>query len=184
MPFVVIYDANTLYGNAQRDLLIRIARSGLVQAKWTDEIMDEMIGSLGKKRPDIGEDKLVRLRELMNGAVADCMVTGYEPLTETLELPDPDDRHVLAAAIKSGAQVIVTTNMKHFPPAQLQLWNVEAKLPDDFVLDQIHIDARIVYSCVQQIANSRSNPPGTVEDVLSELERAGLVQAVAALRLG
>jgi len=66
----------------------------------------------------------------------------------------------------------------------LQPWNVEAKLPDDFVLDQIHIDARIVYSCVQQIASSPSNPPGTVEDVLSELERAGLVQAVAALRLG
>jgi hypothetical protein len=51
MPFVVIYDANTLYGNAQRDLLIRIARSGLVQAKWTDEILDEMIGSLGRKEP-------------------------------------------------------------------------------------------------------------------------------------
>lgn len=60
-------------------------------------------------------------------------------------------------------QVIVTTNMKHFPAAQLQPWNVEAKLPDDFVLDQIHIDARIVYSCVQQIANSRTNPPARLK---------------------
>ena len=66
MPFVVVYDANALYGNAQRDLLIRIAQSGLVQAKWTDQILDEMLGNLGKKRPDIPADKLGILRELMN----------------------------------------------------------------------------------------------------------------------
>ena len=109
MPFVVVYDANALYGNAQRDLLIRIAQSGLAQAKWTDQILDEMLGNLGKKRPDIPADKLGILRELMNKAVRDCLVTGYEPLVESLQLPDPDDRHVLAAAIKSSAQVIVTT---------------------------------------------------------------------------
>jgi predicted nucleic acid-binding protein len=184
MPFVVVYDANALYGNAQRDLLIRIAQSGLVQAKWTDQILDEMLGNLGKKRPDIPPEKLGILRELMNKAVRDCLVTGYEPLIESLQLPDPDDRHVLAAAIRSGAQVIVTTNLRHFPEAELGQWNVEAKSPDDFVLDQINIDARIVYSCVREIANSRRNPPDTVDDVLAELERAGLVQSVAALRLG
>jgi predicted nucleic acid-binding protein len=184
MPFVVVYDANALYGNAQRDLLIRIAQGGLVQAKWTDQILDEMLSNLGKKRPDISADKLGILRELMNGAVRDCLVTGYEPLVESLHLPDPDDRHVLAAAIKSSAQVIVTTNLKDFPEAELRAWNVEAKSPDDFVLDQITIDARIVYSCVREIANSRRNPPDTVDDVLAELERAGLVQSVAALRLG
>jgi predicted nucleic acid-binding protein len=109
MPFVVVYDANALYGNAQRDLLIRIAQSGLVQAKWTDQILDEMLGNLGKKRPDIPPQKLGVLRGLMNKVVRDCLVIGYEPLIESLQLPDPDDRHVLAAAIKSGAQVIVTT---------------------------------------------------------------------------
>lgn len=184
MPFVVVYDANALYGNAQRDLLIRIAQSGLVQAKWTDQILDEMLSNLGKNRPDIPVEKLGTLRELMNKAIRDCLVTGYEPLIESLRLPDPDDRHVLAAAIKSGAQVIVTTNLRHFPEAELRHWDVEAKSPDDFVLDQINIDARIVYSCAREIANSRRNPPDTVDDVLAELERAGLVQSVAALRLG
>jgi hypothetical protein len=76
MPFVVVYDANALYGNAQRDLLIRIAQSGLVQAKWTDQILDEMLHNLGKKRPDIPAEKLGILRELMNKAVRDCLVTG------------------------------------------------------------------------------------------------------------
>ena len=143
-----------------------------------------MLSNLGKKRPDIPPEKLGILRELMNKAVRDCLVTGYEPLIESLQLPDPDDRHVLAAAIRSGAQVIVTTNLRHFPEAELGQWNIEAKSPDDFVLDQINIDARIVYSCVREIANSRRNPPDTVDDVLAGLERAGLVQSVAALRLG
>ena len=115
MPFVVVYDANALYGNAQRDLLIRIAQSGLVQAKWTDQILDEMLSNLAKKRPDIPAEKLGTLRDLMNKAVRDCLMTGYEPLIESLQLPDPGDRHVLAAAIKSSAQVIVTTNLRHFP---------------------------------------------------------------------
>jgi hypothetical protein len=89
MPFVVVYDANALYGNAQRDLLIRIAQSGLVQAKWTDQILDEMLHNLGKKRPDIPAEKLGILRELMNKAVRHCVVTGYEPLIELLQLPRP-----------------------------------------------------------------------------------------------
>lgn len=100
-----------------------------MQAKWTDEILDEMTRNLGAKRPDISPERLVRLRELINSAVADCLVTGYGPLIKSLELPDPDDRHVLAAAITSGAQVIVTTNTKDFPAKELQAWNVEAKPP-------------------------------------------------------
>jgi predicted nucleic acid-binding protein len=112
MTFTVVYDANVLYPNTLRDLLIRIAQSGTVQAKWTNAILDEMGRAL---RPDIPDEKLERLRELMNRAVRDCLVAGYEPLIEGLKLPDPDDRHVLAAAIKAGAQVIVTRNLKDFP---------------------------------------------------------------------
>lgn len=183
MAFTVIYDANVLYPNSLRDLLIRIAQAGVVQAKWTGEILDETLGSLRRNRPDISPNKISRLRDLMNAAVPDCLVTGYEPLIEGLKLPDAKDRHVLAAAIKVGAQVIVTRNLKDFPASDLQPWEVEAKSPDDFVLDQIGIDGRIVTACVRQIADSRTQPPVAVEDVLSQLERDGLVQAVAALRL-
>lgn len=82
MPFVVVYDANILYPNTLRDLLIRIAQANLVQAKWTDEILDEMFRALRSNRPDIEEGKLDRLRSLMNSAVRDCLITGYEPLIE------------------------------------------------------------------------------------------------------
>ncbi|NVI85959.1 PIN domain-containing protein [Actinomadura sp. BRA 177] len=184
MAFVVIYDANVLYGNTLRDLLIRIAQAGMVQAKWTNQIMDEMLGNLAADRPDIPAEKLSRLRALMNAAVRDCLVEGHESLIEGLKLPDPDDRHVLAAAIKAGAQVIVTSNLRDFPTSDLQTWGVEARSPDDFVLDQIDLDDRVVWACVQQIVDSRVNPPETIEDVLDALERAGLVESVAALSSG
>ncbi|MFI0355369.1 PIN domain-containing protein [Actinomadura sp. 9N407] len=182
MTFVVVYDACVLYGNTQRDLLIRIAQSGLVQAKWSNAILDEMQRNLATNRPDIPAEKLARLRALMNRAVPDVLVEGHEPLIESLKLPDPKDRHVLAAAIKAPAQMIVTSNLRDFPAGMLAPWDVEAKSPDDFVLDQIDFDDRVIWACVQQIVDSRSNPPETLDDVLDALERAGLVESVAALR--
>lgn len=184
MAFTVVYDANVLYPNTLRDLLIRIAQSGLVKAKWTSEILDEMLSALQKNRPDIPQQKLDRLRDLMNSAVRDCLISGHEPLIEGLKLPDPDDRHVLAAAIRAGAQVIVTRNLKDFPPSDLQPWDVEAKSPDAFVLDQIGLNDRRIAACIQQIADSRIQPPEAVDDVLGQLERDGLVESVASLRPG
>ena len=153
-----------------------------MQAKWTNAILDEMLAALRRNRPDIPAEKLERLRDLMNKAVRDCLVTGHELLIEGLKLPDPDDRHVLAAAIKAGAQVIVTRNLKDFPESDLQPWDIEAKSPDAFVLDQVHIDIRAVAASVRQIADSRTNPPEAIEDVLTQLERDGLVESVTALR--
>lgn len=181
MAFIVVYDANVLVGNTQRDLLVRIAQTGLVQAKWTDRILDETLAAVQKSRPDIQPEKLSRLRQLMIDAVPDCLVRDHEPLIEGLRMRDPDDRHVLAAAIKAGAQVIVTAD-KDFTVGDLAPWNIEAKHPDEFVLDQIDINDRMVWGCVQQIAISRRERPETVEDVLAQLERSGLVQSVAALR--
>jgi predicted nucleic acid-binding protein len=181
VAFIVVYDANVLVGNTERDLLIRIARSGLVQAKWTDRILDEAMAALQKSRPAITEEKINRLRERMIAAVPDCMVSGHEPLIEGLSLRDPEDRHVLAAAIKAGAQVIVTAD-KDFTEESLAPWGIEAKHPDDFILDQLDINDRVVWSCVQQIADQWQDPPGTVEDVLAKIERSGLVRSAAALR--
>ena len=93
MPFVVLYDANVLYPSTLRDLLIRVAQAGLVQAKWTERILDEAFSSLSTNRPDLDSAKLARTRELMNQAVRDCLVAGYEQLVDAVELPDPDDRH-------------------------------------------------------------------------------------------
>lgn len=149
MAFVALYDANVLYPSTLRDLLISIAQDGLVQAKWTDRILDETFGNLKAKRPDLDPARLDRTRQAMMRAVRDCMVRGYEPLIGAVELPDPDDRHVLAAAIRAKAQVIVTFNLKDFPSDVLSAWDVEAKHPDAFIEDQIDLDPAAVYAAVR-----------------------------------
>ncbi|WP_369390760.1 hypothetical protein AB5J72_26195 [Streptomyces sp. CG1] len=95
MAFVAIYDANVLYPSTLRDILIRIAQGGLVQAKWTDQILDETFRNILKNHPDIPPEKLDRVRTLMNAAIRDCLVKGHESLIDAVELPDPDDRHAL-----------------------------------------------------------------------------------------
>lgn len=171
-----------LYPSTVRDLLIRIAQARLVQAKWTDRILDEVFENLLVNRPSLDPKALVRTRELMICAVRDCLVTGYEPLMAGLELPDPDDRHVLAAAIRARAQVIVTNNLKDFPRNHLAQWDIEPKSADEFVSDQIDLNAKVVWGCVQQIADTWRNPPGTADDVLGSLERSGLLRSVAELQ--
>ena len=105
MAFIVVYDANVLYPNVTRDLLIRIAQAGLVQAKWTDKILDETFTALSTKLPEVDGQKWERVRRLMQSAIRDGLVVGYEPLIDVVSgLPDPDDRHVVAAAIKCKAR--------------------------------------------------------------------------------
>ncbi len=182
MPFIVVYDANVLYPNSLRDLLIRVAQAGLVQAKWTEEILDETFRNIKKNRPGLDPVKLVRTRQLMNSAIRDALITDYEPLIDVLDLPDEGDRHVLAAAIKAKAQVIVTENLKHFPLDKLHSWNIEAQGADDFVLGLIDLHQQEVYAQVQRMADVWRNPPDcTVEDVLGSLERTGLEKSVAVL---
>lgn len=96
MSFAVVYDANVLYPSTLRDLLIRIAGAGLVQAKWTEQILDEVFRNIRKNRPDLSEEQLGRTRSLMLTSVRDCLVTGYEPLIPALDLPDPGDRQQIA----------------------------------------------------------------------------------------
>ena len=182
MGFVVIYDANVLHPPVLRDVLIRVAQGGLVQARWTDAILDETFRSIQERLPDLDPVKLARTRELMSNAIRDVLVTGYEPLIPAVTSPDPDDRHVVAAAIRARAQVIVTANVRDFPAESLSQWDVQARTPDEFLLDQFHLDGPSVYGAIQRVADSWRNPPGTVSDVLDRLERSGLVETAALLR--
>jgi predicted nucleic acid-binding protein len=182
MSFVVVYDANVLYPSTLRDLLIRIAQAGLVQAKWTDRILDEMFDNLMANRPDLRPAALARTRELRNEAVRDCLVTGYEPIIAGLDLPDPDDRHVLAAAVRAHAQVIVTKNLKDFRAGSLALWDVESKHPDDFVLEQIDLNPAAITAALHAVADSWRNQPRHADEVLEHLETAGLPASAAVLR--
>ena len=174
MRFVVIYDACVLYPAPMRDFLIHLANTGLFAAKWTDRIHDEWIRNLLAKRPELAEN-LRRTRRLMDAAVPDCLVHGYEPLIAALDLPDPDDRHVLAAAIRAGAQLIITTNLKDFPPDALSAFGVEATHPDTFVEQQLDLHESAVVRVAKQHRASLKKPPKSAEDYLETLSAQGLV---------
>jgi hypothetical protein len=115
-------------------------------------------------------------------AVPDCLVTGYEPLIRNLDLPDPDDRHVLAAAIRGHAQVIVTANLKHFPPEALDPFDIEARGPDEFVRNLIDLDPAAVGRVIIDQAADLQAPARSVEEVVDALEEAGLRESAAELR--
>ena len=119
--FTAVYDACVLYPAPLRDFLMWLALSGRFRAKWSLEIHNEWKRNLLKNRPDLTAEQLNRTSELMDLALPDACVTGYEDLIEGLTLPDIDDRHVLAVAIRCNASVIVTFNQKDFPCAALGL---------------------------------------------------------------
>jgi predicted nucleic acid-binding protein len=182
MAFVAIYDACVLHPPSLRDLLIRLANKRLLQAKWSTHIVDECLRSIQEKNPRLTDAQLGTLRAFLSDAAPDCLVNGYEPLIAGIQMKDPDDRHVVAAAIRSSAQLIVTFNTRDFPADVLAPLDIEVKHPDDFVIDQIHLDPGAVIGTVQQQANALKNPPLTIDDVLNSLERIGLVQTVTELR--
>lgn len=164
--FTVLYDANVLYPAPLRDLLMQLALQDIYLARWTDEIHDEWINNLLQHRPDLKLETLQRTREMMNSHVRDCLVTDYQPLIAGLQLPDPSDRHVLAAAIKAGANVIVTYNTRDFPATQLEPFGIEAQHPDDFLVYQFDLHKAAVCKGVQLQRSSLKNPPKTVEQLL------------------
>ena len=174
MAFVVLLDANVLYPAPLRDFLITLATTGLYSAKWTEQIHDEWTRNLLKKRPELKE-ALARTRALMNQAAPDCLVTGYESLIEGLNLPDPDDRHVLAAAIRCSAQIIVTHNLKDFPATILEQFGIEAQHPDVFLEYQFGLRPELVIKAAKTQRARLRNPQKTPEEFLERLAAQGLV---------
>ena len=181
-PVTAVYDANILYPAPLRDLFIRLAQAGMVRGKWTETIHDEWLRNVLKDKPHLSADRLARTRDLVNEAVRDCLVTDYEELIDSLALPDPDDRHVLAAAIRAGAEVIVTFNLSDFPPESLAHHDVEALHPDGFLVGLLDVAPDTVCATVKRQRESLRNPPKTVEELLTTLEGQGLPRTVARLR--
>lgn len=182
MSFTAVCDANVLYPAPLRDLLVRIALTGIVRARWTDQILDECFRNILEQRPELDASRLERTRDLMNRAVRDVLVNDYAPLIDALTLPDPDDRHVLAAAIRSGAQVFVTFNLRDFPAAALEPYGIEAKHPDAFILDTVDLAPAAVASAVVDQARALRNPPTSVADLLETLAACGLTRSVGRLK--
>ncbi len=179
---VAVLDANVLYPARLRDLLIRLALGGCFDARWSERILDECFTNLRDNRPDLSDERLDRTRRLMKIAVPDALVAEQAELVSELDLPDVDDRHVLATAISAGAEVIVTANLADFPAGVLARYDVEALSADAFVHRLWTKAPMLVSLLVEQQAAELQRPSMSTAELLDGLEAVGLTLAVHALR--
>jgi predicted nucleic acid-binding protein len=174
-------DANVLYPPTIRGVLLELAQADVFAPLWSEMVHVEWMRSLAEKRPNIPPAAIKRLRALMDTYVGDVTVTGYEHLIDTLVLPDPNDRHILAAAIHGQASVIVTNNLKDFPASALAPHNIIAQSADSFVLGLITADGAAVAAALAEDRADLVKPPVSADDYLVMLGRGGLGQTAAAL---
>ena len=179
--YTVLLDANVLYPAPMRDALMQLAVTDLFKAKWTADIHREWIEALLRNQPRRDRATLERTRDLMDKHVRDCLVTGYDSLIPSLHLPDPDDRHVLAAAIVGRCDAIVTQNLKDFPAEALAPFGIETQHPDDFFCNQLSLAPGLVCSALRKVRARLKNPPKNAEEYLAILTQQGLVATVAEL---
>jgi len=180
-PFVVILDANVLYPFRTRDVLFSFAQAGLFRARFTDEILDEWTRNLIRNKPQL-EDSVRQQEAAIRAAFDECLVTGYAPLIPGLTLPDEDDRHVLAAAIKCSAQIIVTENHKDFPSDTLEAYGVETLGADDFLANTYDLLPKSGVRVLKRVRQRYDNPPFTRSEFLMDLIKNGLPKLAALAR--
>jgi predicted nucleic acid-binding protein len=173
-PPVVLLDACTLYPAALRDLLMRLALHRMIRARWTNAIHNEWIAAVLRDRPDLTRERLQRTRDLMNLHADDSLVTGYEKHIEAIELPDPNDRHVLAAAIEAEADILLTWNLRDFPLKALSPYGLVAEDPDTFFLRLLKNRWEEFLDVLQEARESLKHPPLSIEHYLEILSNQGL----------
>lgn len=170
MPFPVVLDACVLVPHPLVDALLRFADEGCYRPLWSADILAEtrraMVDSLGiaPARADY------RIR-LMREHFIDAEVTGYEDLIGAMKNPDENDRHVLAAAVRERAELIVTTNLKHFPPAAVDPYQIAVRDPDDFLLDQLELYEEKTRAVIQGMVDAYRDPPFTANAILDALSK-------------
>lgn len=170
--FTCVLDTNVIYPLWTRDLLLWFAFYELYTPKWSKNIFTEWVNVMVRKGVDIEE--ATKRANVMNVAFPDALVQNYEPLIESLTLPDIDDRHVLAAAIKTNANLIVTNNLKDFPEEYLSSFDLKAKSADDFFTDIIDINQELSVQAFRRLVLQKKNPPYNEFEVLDIFRNNGL----------
>ena len=179
--FTALLDACALAGALQRNLLLSLAEAELFRPRWTPRIRDETEKAvreiLERKNDPLSSDKARKVRTAMQSAFEDAMVHGHEILeTSFPKLPDENDRHVVAAALKTRASVIVTDNLRDFPKPILAPLDLEAITPDEFIANSIDLDPRTAMNAIEVMRRRLNNPPISPETLILKLEQSGLLR--------
>jgi predicted nucleic acid-binding protein len=182
MVFAAVIDANALYPFSLRDTLLRLAQVDLYAPLWSARILEEMRRNLVVDQR-MSERKAHELVDAMRRIFEEAEVDAARiAQLEVAMTNHPDDRHVLAAAVAGGAEVIVTFNIRDFPPAACEPLGVEVVHPDDFLVDLFDLDPGATYDSVVRHAAALRRPPLEVDELLERLETAGVPRFVGAVR--
>lgn len=178
---LIVCDANVFYSIVLTDLLLSLGAAGLFRPRWAAQIHAEWMRNLQANNPALEPVKIER-RALMDAAIEDCLITGYEPLIPTLQLPDANDRHVLAAAIHTQAEVIVTYNLRDFPAATLAPHNLTAQHPDEFLTALTGQEPAAVVTVLEEMRARKTRPPLTMEELVQKIANQKLPHFVTRLQ--
>ena len=170
--FTCVLDTNVMYPLWTRDLLLWFAYFDLYTPKWSNNIFEEWLQVMIRK--GVSREEALKRTHKANLAFPDALVKDYEFLIESLSLPDPKDRHVLAAAIKTNANLIVTNNLKDFPADYLARFSLSAKCPDDFFADIIDLNHHLAVRALQKLVQNKKRPPYSISEVLQIFRNSGL----------
>lgn len=172
--FTAFFDANVFFGARLRSFTMEVTHTGIFRGRWSADVHREWIGAVLAKRQDLTPDRIQPIASMMDKSIPDALVTGYETLIDALTLPDPDDRHILAAAIVGRADVIVTFNEKDFPKEALAPFSIHTRHPDDFFLDADGIDQGVIAEAAARDIAHYTKPPLSVKAYTEDLRRAGV----------
>jgi predicted nucleic acid-binding protein len=176
-----LLDANVLHPAFLRAAMLWFADERLFRPAWSNDILKEWRRSVQRRHTDMTDERLDAMQAVMLEQFPDASIDGYEILVDALDLPDPSDRHVLAAAITGKCQGIITANTKHFPAPTVAPFTLEVVHPDDFIVNIIDLDpVRALTACRRHRAAMAKSAP-TPEQYLERFEISGLVQAHARL---
>jgi len=174
LRFTCVLDTNVIYPIDIRDILFWFASYDLFTPKWSKHIFEEWENVMERK--DIPQKEIKKRISKAKQAFPDALVENYEPLVSALTLPDEKDRHVLAAAIKTNANVIVTNNIKDFPNEYLSNFGLTAKTADDFLTDTIDLNNELAIEAFRALVLNRTNPNLDEFEILDRFRKNGLVE--------
>jgi len=185
--YTAFIDACTLAGTLKRNLLLTLAEAEFCRVRWSAQVMDETQIAIArilsaKGAPD-AKERALRARLAMEQAFEDALVDDFDHfLSVCADLPDPNDAHVLAAALKTQAATIVTENLSDFPASVLDRLNMEARSADAFIADTIALDPGRAVAAIRRMRERLRKPEKTAELLLLDMEADGLIQTVDVLR--
>jgi predicted nucleic acid-binding protein len=172
--YTVVLDACVLVPIALADTLLRIAERDLYRPLWSERILTEAMAAIVELHPSLSGDLVERRFAAMRETFEDAGVEDWEAVDVMVPLPDPDDLHVVAAALRGRADAIVTANLPDFPAKDLKSLDLEVIHPNDFLLDQLDLDPRTVIDVIREQAAHTRNPALEPVDVLARLARCGV----------